>query len=133
MKKNLLDAIHILKEQLPDLIAIILFGSYGTPYERHESDLDLAILTNDSNDPVKLWNIAQEIAMKINKDVEIIDLQKASTVFCFDILTTGNLIYCSDELKFAKFDNLIMSMYLRFQEERKDILEDIEKGDFYAR
>jgi uncharacterized protein len=133
--KQLLDiAIQILRRNIPDLIAVIAFGSFGTPYEREDSDLDLAILAEETHplDAVKIWNLAQEIAIKIGRDVEVINLRKASTVFCFQVLSSGTPVYCSNDLKLAHYDNLIMSMYLRFQEERKDILSDFEKGIFYG-
>jgi len=128
-------AVQTLKDALPGLVAVIQFGSFGSIYEKNESDLDLAILTRDTHvpiDPVKLWNIAQEIAGKINRDVDLIDLSQASTVFRYQILKNGQTIYCRDKLILTHFDSLSVSMYLRFQEERKEILEDYEKGLFHA-
>lgn len=134
-QKILDTAVQILQQKLPGLVAVIAFGSFGTEYERRESDLDLAVLTEaprDSIDVVKLWNIAQDIASTIGRDVEVINLRQASTVFCYQVLTTGTPIYCSNDLMLANFDNLSISMYLRLQEERKDILEDYKKGIFHA-
>jgi len=134
-QKILATAVQILLQQFPELAAVIAFGSFGTEYERSESDLDLAILTADpceTIDIVKLWEVAQEIARTIGRDVEVINLRQASTVFCYQVLTSGTPVYCSNELALAYFDNLTMSMYLRLQEERKDILGDYEKGIFHA-
>lgn len=134
--QKILDAaIEILKENVQDLVAVVVFGSFGTDYERKDSDLDMAFLTekpNDYSDTVKTWNLAQEIAKTINRDVDLVNLRQISTVFSFQILTTGTLVYCSNELMFANFDNLVTSVYLRFQEERKDILDDYTKGIFYG-
>ena len=130
-QKILNTGIQILRNKLPGLIAVVAFGSFGTEYERHDSDLDLAILLKEpdnSVDPVKLWNLSQEIAKAIGRDVDIINLRQASTVFSYQVLTSGNTVYCSNEMILANFENLIMSMYLRFQEERKDILKDFGKG-----
>ena len=134
-QKTLDTAIEILREKIPGLVAIIVFGSFGTEYERKESDLDLAILTEEpanSLDPVQLWNLAQELARTINSDIELIDLRQASTVFCFQVLSTGTPIYCANDVILARFDTMIMSMYQRLQEERKDILNDYQKGHFYG-
>jgi len=125
-------AIQILDEELPELIAVFVFGSFGTEYERIESDLDLAVLTTHSIDIVRLWNLAQEIAKMVGRNVDLIDLRQASTVFAFQVLSTGTAIYCSNDIVLANFDIVIMSMYQHLQEERKDILGDIEKGIFYA-
>ncbi len=134
-QKILDTAVLILREKLTNLIAVIAFGSFGTEHERKESDLDLAVLTEElaeSSDALNLWNIAQEIASAIGRDVDIVNLREASTVFSFQVLTTGTPIYCSNELKLAYFDNLRISMYLRFQEERKELLDDFMKGFFYG-
>lgn len=129
--QNILDtALQLLQKEVPDLVAVFVFGSFGTEYERNDSDLDLAILTRSlhSVDTVKLWYLAQEIARNVKQDVEIADLREASTVFAFEILSSGNCIFCSDEPFLANFDTLAISMYLRFQEERKEILQDYESG-----
>ncbi|MFI5343508.1 MAG: nucleotidyltransferase domain-containing protein [Chlamydiales bacterium] len=134
--QNILNtAVQILQQKIPRLVAVIAFGSFGTKYEREDSDLDLAILTEEvqsSIDIVRLWDIAQDIARTIDLDVDLINLRSASTVFCYQILTTGSVIFCSNQLILAHFDTLIISMYLRLQEDRKDILDDYEKGIFYA-
>lgn len=134
-KKTLDAVLSILREELPGLAAVIVFGSFGSEYERAESDLDLAILMEkhqDATDSVFLWTLAQKIASKIGRDVEIINLRQASTVFAFQVLTSGTTVYCANDFALASFDTLIMSMYQRLQEERKEILDDYEKGIFYG-
>lgn len=77
----------------PDVIAIYLFGSFATPFENRNSDVDLAFLRDAEADNIETWELAQKIACKIDKDVELIDLQKASTVFRYQVCTTGRPIY----------------------------------------
>lgn len=108
----------------PDVIAIYLFGSFATSFENRNSDVDLAFLRDCETDSIETWELAQKIACKVDKDVELIDLQKSSTVFRHQVCTTGHPIYCRDEVSLARFENLAISMYLRFQEERKEILQN---------
>ena len=129
-------AVSLIRENVDNLVAILVFGSFGSKYEREDSDLDLAIITKENTgalDPVRLWKLAQTIAIKINRDVDLIDLREASTVLNFQVLSTGTLLHCTDELGFAKYDALMLSMYLRFQEERKEILEDFDKKASHGR
>lgn len=129
-------AVSLLRENLQHLVAIIVFGTFGSEYERPDSDLDIAVLTDENHrklDPVELWQLAQTIAIKIGRDVDLIDLRSASTVFNFEILSSGTTVYCSDESALAKYDTMAFSLYLRFQEERKDILMDFEKEAFNDR
>ena len=111
--------------KFPDLLAIYLFGSYSTPYETKESDIDLALITTKPLDSVILWNTAQQIAIEMNRDVDLIDLKEASTVFRYQVLTTGMRMYCTDPKECDAIENSYLSMYLRFQEERHDIIENI--------
>lgn len=120
-------AISEITETYPDVIAIYLFGSFATPFENKNSDVDLAILRDRETNTIELWELAQKIACKIDRDVDLIDLQKASTVFRYQIFTTGHPIYCQDERSLSWFENLVISMYLRFQEERKEILENYSR------
>lgn len=123
-KQQLKIAVDILCRSVPNVIAIVLFGSYGNVYETEQSDLDLAILSQSKLDVVALWDLSQNIATELNKDVDLIDLRSASTVFRFQVLSTGKLIYCSNQREFAFFENTAYAMYLNFQETRKDILQD---------
>ena len=115
-------AIDTIRKAYPDVIAIYVFGSFATAFENRESDVDLAFLRAKESDNVATWELAQEIARIIDRDVELIDLQKASTVFRYQIFATGTCVFCQHDVEHARFENLVISMYLRFQEERKEIL-----------
>lgn len=119
----------LILERYPNMLAIYVFGSVGTPYFTKDSDIDIAIqpLTHHKIDSYELWKFAQEIAIAINRDVDLIDLNAASTVFRYEIITTGRRIYCSDENHCNDIEVLYISMYLNFAEERKDLLEAFKK------
>lgn len=122
-QQKLQTAVEKIHQAIPEIIAIVIFGSYGTQYEKNSSDLDIAILAEKKISKIFLWKLAQEIAIKINRDVDLIDLRQASTVFKFHILTSGQLIDCANVKSFAFFETEAYSMYLHFQETRKEILE----------
>ncbi len=116
--------VQTILKTVPDVIAIYLFGSYGTSHATPNSDLDLAVYAEHPQDPVALWNLAQEIARFINRDVDLVDLQFASTVFRYQIISTGRRIFCRDRHECDLFENITISMYLDFNETRKELLED---------
>jgi predicted nucleotidyltransferase len=116
-----------IQAEIPGIIAIVLFGTFGTEYETAQSDLDIALLSKGKLDPVFLWNLAQEIAREVRRDVDLIDLCQASTVFRVHILASGQVLFCADEYEFGQFDTTSFSMYFHLQEMRKGILEDYEK------
>ncbi len=122
-------AITKIRESMDDILAVYVFGSFGTEYQTKESDLDLAIISGKGVDSVSLWHLAQSIASDINLNVEIVDLQRASTVFRYQVITTGKRVYCCDEPKCDALENVYASMYLRLNEERKGIIQDKRIGN----
>ena len=80
-------AIQTIVEALPDVAGIYIFGSAGTNFEKKDSDIDLAILTISPILPAFLWDLSQIIAVHLSKDVDLINLKDASTVFCFQIIS----------------------------------------------
>ena len=76
--------------------------------------------------------LAQQLAEKLNRDVDLIDLKQAFTVFKTEIIATGKVIYCQDELQRMKFEMLTYKMYVKLNEERQIILDKIhESGGVY--
>jgi len=119
-------AVDAILKKVPNIIAIYRFGSFGTVYEKASSDLDLAILTDRPMDVVQRFELAQHIASIVNRDVDLIDLRRASTVLQFQIIGNGERIYCSDDYISELFADTVFSMYQRLNEERKYILADIK-------
>jgi len=121
-------AVEIIKDKYPDIWAIYLFGSFDTPYERVDSDLDLAILLDRTVDALALWELSQNIATLLNIDVQLIDLRQASTVFQNEIIRDERRIYCSHPKECNELESIYLAMYLRLNEERKEILDDLKKA-----
>ncbi|CAN5252432.1 type II toxin-antitoxin system antitoxin [soil metagenome] len=120
-------AVPLICKAIPGVSGIYLFGSIGTPYETPASDVDLAILPTKTISTLKCWKLAQKVAETVQRDVDLIDLLQASTVFRFQIISTGKRIYCRDKNSCDRFEMTVYSTYLRFNEERREILEDIKK------
>jgi uncharacterized protein len=109
------------------VVAIYLFGSAVSGEIMPDSDVDLGILLTEKMDSGALWNIAQEIASVLNRDVDLIDLLSASTVMQYEILTSGTRLYCGNADCCNSFDNQVMTAYLDLTEQRRDILTDIQE------
>jgi len=117
------------KQQITQLILskvtnvklIFLFGSQINGSATYKSDIDIAILTNQKLDPIKRWDIQNELANALNSDVDLIDLLMASTVMQNQIVMTGVCIY-QVEQQLDKFTMKVMSMYQHLNDERRDII-----------
>ncbi|GGK28890.1 hypothetical protein GCM10010965_22170 [Caldalkalibacillus thermarum] len=111
---------------------IYLFGSYAQGTERPDSDLDLAVAAESVVEPYTLFMTGQEIASLIDKEVDLVNLKAASTVFQVQIISTGQVIYCTNENRRLQYEATILKMYARLNEERKAILDGIkERGSIY--
>lgn len=125
--------VTLLKSSLDGLLAIYQFGSSGTPYERPDSDIDLAVLAEKPLDPVMLWNLAQEISARLHRDIDVLDLRSVSTVMRAQVIAYGQRLYCTKVLVCDLFEVMAYSSYVRLNESRRDILDDIRtRGSVYG-
>lgn len=126
--------IAFLQANITDVRAGYVFGSRADGTMNGESDWDIAFLTDRAPmDTLERWKLAQALAAELNADVDLIDLQAASTVLQFQIITTGERLFCTDHFFCENFEIMVYSSYQYLQEERKEILEDIKKrGSVYG-
>lgn len=119
-------AIDLIKEF--DVSTIYLFGSANRNELREDSDIDIAFLSDNNIDEYECFMKAQKIADVFKRDVDLIDLRKASTVFKAQIIGTGTVIFCSDNIKRAYFEMRSLKEYALLNEERAEILKNIEES-----
>ncbi len=126
--------IAFLQANIPNVRAGYVFGSRADGTVHGESDWDIAFLPDSAPmDTLERWKLAQALAAELNADVDLIDLQAASTVLRFQIITTGERLFCTDHFFCENFEIMVYSSYQYLQEERKEILEAIKKrGSVYG-
>ena len=125
--------IKTILHRLPDVQAVYRFGSWETQYERSDSDIDLAILPIAPRSSMERWELAQELASALNRDVDLVDLLQASTVMRAQVIAHGDRLYCCDETVCATFEVYVFSAYARLNEERSAILDRIHhRGRVYG-
>ncbi|MFD2616079.1 type VII toxin-antitoxin system MntA family adenylyltransferase antitoxin [Terrilactibacillus laevilacticus] len=114
---------------------IVLFGSYAKNTMHIQSDIDIAFFKKDVEiTKYDTFMLAQELADLLKKEVDLINITEASTVFQAQIYTTGKVIYCNDELLRMKEQMKALSMYAKLNEERKIILKKVdESGSIYEK
>ena len=127
LKENINKSILLLKDF--NIISVYLFGSAAKNELNPESDIDIAFLSFLDVDEYECFMKAQELAEIFKRDVDLIDLKKASTVFKAQIRGTSSLIYCNDDVKRAYFEMRALKEYALLNEERAEIIKNIQKGD----
>lgn len=124
---------QFLTEHIPDLIAIYQFGSQAQGTARPDSDIDLAVLALTRIPPEQLFSLAQELAIRVGRNVDLLDLRSTTTVMRAQIISTGRCLDSRDEQARAEFEMYAYSDYARLNEERRELLKDIkERGLIYG-
>ena len=123
-----------LRDALPDCQALYSFGSWGTGAERPDSDIDLAVLPRTPLDPVQRWDLAQKLASLARRDVDLVDLLRASTVLRMQVVANGQRLYTADVNAVEQFEDTVFSSYARLNEERRGILDDVrQRGNIHGK
>ncbi|MCX8097817.1 MAG: nucleotidyltransferase domain-containing protein [Casimicrobiaceae bacterium] len=123
-----------LRERLPELEAIYLFGSAVRGPWRPDSDLDLAIDAGRPLEPAVRYELALELGVAMNRDVDLIDMQRANAVLRREILTTGERLYVRDRARQDALEAAMLTEYLDFAFIRQKHLEAIlADGQVYGR
>lgn len=116
--------IDTLKEDIPELQALYLFGSQMDGTATFKSDVDIAYLSHKVLSNLDRWELSQKLASLLSIDVDLIELSQTNTIFRYQILSTAERIY-GGGYDVESFETLAYSFYLRFQEERKPIVDAI--------
>lgn len=110
--------------------AIILFGSYARGTQNNESDIDIAIKTNQKMSKLDIFNLKNELEEISKKDIDLINLDMLnSDGFKYEILVNGIEIYCEDKYKFDLYKLDMYREYLELNESRQEIINMIKEGD----
>ncbi|MFJ5624763.1 nucleotidyltransferase domain-containing protein [Peribacillus loiseleuriae] len=114
---------------------IIVFGSYAKNTTHKESDIDVAFYSPESKlTTYEVFLAAQELADILRIEVDLVNLETASTVFKAQIYTTGEVIYSMDDTLLKNQQMTALSMYAKLNEERANILNNInESGSVYEK
>ena len=117
--------IEHLRKSVPGLIALYRFGSQAKGTVRPDSDIDLAVLAHNPIPPMHRFELAQELAIQLHRDVDLVDLRTASTVMRMQVISTGECLDAPNEPTRREFEMYVFSDYARLNEERREILKRI--------
>ena len=108
---------------------IIVFGSYATGKTHKNSDIDIAFYSDDrSLTTYDIFQLSQELADTLKLEVDLVNIDFASTVFQAQIYTTGKVIYSKDDTFLKNHQMTALSMYANLNEERDVVLKKIDES-----
>lgn len=128
--------VQLLMRHYPTLQAIYLFGTYGTEDMWPESDVDLALLLPPAEarhtPPLALSPARLELEQLLKRDVDLINLRRASTVLQKEVIMAEQRLWCADVYAADEFEMLTLSYYQKLNQERAEIIaEGLRSGRFY--
>jgi len=127
----------ILEFLLPKLAPtfLMIFGSHAKRTNRIESDLDIAFYKENADfTTYELFMLSQELADHLKIEVDLVNLREASTVFAAQIFSDGEVIYSRDDNIRIREQMKALSMYVKLNEDRAELLDRIEeRGSVYEK
>lgn len=109
------DKLHKLCEYFKsqhNILAVWIVGSYGTIYQREDSDIDFAILFSSNISIMEEMQVATDISLILNfENVDTIDLLKAPMTLKFKTIKEGRNIYEADKIKVCDFIENVIRRY----------------------
>jgi|ADurb_Total_1013_FD_contig_41_758142_length_599_multi_5_in_0_out_0_1 predicted nucleotidyltransferase len=112
-----------------EILAVYLFGSYGTEYQTNLSDIDLAVLVSGSVTPDLAYQLdlsAQLADIMQEEDIDVVILNTASVVMQFEVLSTGKLLFERNHELVCDFLERVLKEYGDFQFDLKQFYYDYD-------
>lgn len=96
---------------LPETETLYVFGSHARGDARSDSDLDLAVLTPATLDPVRRFSAQRELSALLDCDVDLVDLHTASSVLRSEVVNGGTPLFRRDAQRTLDFEARVLGEY----------------------
>ena len=129
--------VHPILAAYPDVQAVYLYGTWGTADQRPDSDLDVAVLLPPEVARAigsSAWHglVAEVVLAAKVERADVVNVRTASVILRKEVVAADRCIYCAAENAAAEFEMLTLSMYQKFNDERRGIVESgLSTGRFY--
>lgn len=106
-----------IRETLPEIQGIWLFGSFARGQATAASDIDLAVLGPRPFDAVAVFDLGLTLGVLARRDVDLVDLRRAPVVLQKEILTGGALVADDCPAACEQFTADALALYVAFRDE----------------
>ena len=130
---ELAGVVEALRRQVPGLLAVWVFGTWGTVHERPDSDLDVAVLAEHPLTAEDIRAALAALSDATDRDIDLVDLTRADAVLRAQVVAYGRRLFCAEPGRCTAFEDFVYSDYARLNEERRAILQDVAaRGRIHA-
>lgn len=98
-----------------------VFGSFGTPDFRDQSDVDLAVDFGRSLGSDERFDLASRLAETAGRPVDLVDLRNADPIIAMQVLKTGRPFLVHDPLALDVFRMTTPSLYFDWKISRRPV------------
>ncbi|MDA8233215.1 MAG: nucleotidyltransferase domain-containing protein [Clostridia bacterium] len=97
---------------IPEVMAVILFGSYGTENQTPLSDIDFAVLFNKEQNLSEEMVFLSKLSDALGTDrVDLVNLNKAPINIQFKAISQGKIIYERDYVSTCDYIEKVINFY----------------------
>lgn len=131
------EATDRIRTAFPDVQAIYVFGSVALHEDTASSDVDIGVLLPHAaavrTGSLRFSDLRYELEAILRRTVDLANLRRVSIVLQKEVLATGNRVYTRDRRAAEEYEMLVLSLYGKLNEERREILEEFARtGRAYA-
>lgn len=115
--------LEVLKTQVTDLRLVVLFGSFASGHQRHDSDIDIGFAATRGLEGRTLFDLKLTIQAQCERNVDLIDLTNPniSIVLKHEVISTGVVIFESNDSIMSEFQARILRDYEDFMYRRRSL------------
>lgn len=115
-----------------DVQLVFLFGSHVSNYASDESDVDIAILFEQTPGTATINQIRDNLSVFIKREIDIVILNDSSPIIRMQVLNNGLLAVNKDKTVYNNFFVKTVKDYDDLKRLRKEIEDNIMRGRIYA-
>ncbi len=110
MNKKKHSLIEKIKE-FPEVLAIILFGSYAKNKAKEISDIDIAVVLRRVDKQIEA-----EIGSMYSKSLDVVLFHRLPLHIQFEVLKYGKEVFCRDEKALLEIKRMVLVEYIEMSE-----------------
>ncbi len=117
---------------IESILVAIVYGSYALGTANDKSDFDLAIAGEQTFSIDEFADLHRRISSHLQKELDLIDLNRANGTVFKQALTTGSIIVLKNTNLLARINTRMIFDEQDFQSKRRVLMSKIRKDIFNA-